>query len=277
MLIRPPRTLHPLPSGLGSALPMRTSLIPIAACAALFLALVSCDSPGEAYRYRDLKIQPGASATPAVPGANATVTIAFGVFNTDLQPMAPVEWQAVMDGNPTPIASGTIAVLEAQRWVYPSFTTTPGPGSHTYLITLDPNRLIVDDRDASNNLQSFTLVFADLNLSHATVPTVAPTIPTIADPLTFTATIRNTDTAGVLATAHDVVVVVREDDADLASTTIASIAPAATATVAIPLPAATAGTHTYTVVIDPGAAITVRDRALTTATVTVTVLVTAPG
>lgn len=257
---------------------MRKSLVPLAACAVLFLALVSCDSPGEPYRYRDLKIQPGLMALPALPGTTTPATVSFGIFNTDLLPMGPVEWQATMDGDPTPIASGTIPSLTRQQWASASFTTLPSPGVlHTYTVTLDPNNLISDDRDRNDNSAAIGLVFADANLSFATIPALTPAAPTIQDAPILTATVLNTDTSGALATLNGVQVLVREDATDLASTTIPSIAAGATGTAAIQLPAATAGSHTYTIIIDPANALILRNRVPTSTTVTVTVTVVAPG
>lgn len=255
---------------------MRPTLVPIAACAVLFLALVSCDSPGEPYRYRDLKIQPGITVSKAVPASTDAVTLSFGIFNTDLEPMDQVEWQALQDGAPTPIASGTVD-LPKQTWASASFTVAPGPGVHTFTVALDPGNRITNESDEANNLQSVTLVFADPNLSFEGAPVVTPAAPTAADALTVTATVRNTDTSGALAPVSDVVVLVREGDADLASTTIPALAAGATATAAIPLPAATAGSHIYTIIIDPASAITVRDRSRTITMVTVTVVAVAPG
>jgi hypothetical protein len=231
--------------------------------AVLFTALacaLGCSSPGEPYRYHDVKVYPALSAPTTTPTTQTDVTLSFGIFNTDIGAGETATYtvtRADVHGNTTTVQAATAVALPADGWAtisvdlgmpvaaYNSGTDT-GSGAFTYTVTIDP---VAGEQDSSNNTGSLIVTWADLNLSFTSTPTVTAPDTVSATPATITAAVTCADvTSGAItATARAVAFgVTLLDGTDITSQcTITATTPAGT----YPVDIAAGATQTYTVTL----------------------------
>src|SRR5271156_1054819 len=166
---------------------MRVPSAAVALCvlALLSLAQTGCISPGQPYTYLDIKFATLPVLTPAQPTTNQSVSVTFAIRNTWNQDLFGVPYVVYQNTDPLVPTSGTVVVPTATVDI-PAFGAVPvtftipaqAAGNYTYSVVLDQAQLFAE-RDFTDNAATFSVTFADQDISFG-VP--AATITDIASP-----------------------------------------------------------------------------------------------
>jgi hypothetical protein len=242
---------------------MRPRSIVIALAAA---ALAGCTSPGKPVENRDLKFFAGAASTPRQPAIGQDVTVDLTLFNVDRRRgFDGVAWTAYLDppdplvptgGTPIPDTIGRTASLPANSILPQSFLlAAQSAGDHTVAIVIDPASAIAES-DETNNVFSFTIAWADLDIAFAVEPALVSRHLDPSNNVTVQFSIENIPTAGGTAPAANVSWEILDNGVSVATSggSPVAVASGATVPVQVPIPS-TAGSHAFSVILTtPGVA-----------------------
>jgi hypothetical protein len=190
-----------------------SAVVAMSALALLSFALSGCVSPGQPYTYLDIKFANLPLLTPAQPTTNQSVTVSFAIRNTWNQDLLGVPYVVYQNTDPLVPTSGTVVVPTTLVDI-PAFGAVPvtftipaqAAGNYTYAVVLDQAQSF-PERDFTDNTATFSVTFADQDISFASesiangvVTPLAPTItdlsspgnPRSADALTLNFSILNT-------------------------------------------------------------------------------------
>jgi hypothetical protein len=167
-----------------------SAVVALSVLALLCFALTNCVSPGQPYTYLDIKFATLPVCTPAQPTTNQSVSVSFAIRNTWNQDLLGVPYIVYENTDPGVPPSGLVVVpttyvdLPAFGAVPVTFTIpAQAAGNYTYSIVLDQAQ-IFPERDFTNNTATFSLTFADQDISFAGESLTAG----VATPLTATVT-----------------------------------------------------------------------------------------
>jgi subtilase family serine protease len=169
----------------------------------LALGLSSCVSPGQPYTYLDIEYAVPPVLSPAQPATNQAVTVSFAIRNTWNQDLPAVPWVVYANSDPGIPTSGTILIPSSTVDV-PAFGSAnltfviPAQiaGTYTYSIVLDQAQ-VYPERNFNNNTSTFSVTFADQDITFGSIPatitdTTNPSDPLATDNLTLSFSIQNT-------------------------------------------------------------------------------------
>jgi hypothetical protein len=236
-------------------------------------AVHGCTSPGTAYGYLDVLVQPSAYSSVVQPSTSQAFVITFPVRNTHNQALT-VAYDIHENVIADPIAptSGPVAAGGSGSVTVPAFGTVnvalaipaKAAGSYAWSIVLDPGGLI-SERNETNNTATLRVEVADFDVSFG-APAPQVTVPPATGDLTIDFAITNTNNAAAAApTSADVNVAITIDGAGAVTvTSISSGSPlgppgplpitvgaGVTVPVSITVQRPAVGNHTYTIVLTP--------------------------
>ena len=168
-----------------------SAVVALSILALLGLALASCVSPGQPYTYLDIKFATLPVLSPAQPTTNQSVSVAFAIRNTWNQDLNGVPYIIYQNTDPLVPTSGTVLVPTTLVDI-PAFGAVPvtftipaqAAGNYTYSVVLDQAQLF-PERDFTDNTATFTVTFADQDISFASESiangVITPLAPTVTD------------------------------------------------------------------------------------------------
>jgi hypothetical protein len=235
-------------------------------------AVHGCTSPGTAYGYLDVLVQPSAYSSVVQPSTSQAFVITFPVRNTHNQALTvayDIHENVIADPiDPTsdisPMVSGSVVVPAFGTVKVTQSIPIQAAGSHAWSIVLDPGGLI-NERNETNNTATLRVEVADFDVSFG-APAPQVTVPPVTGDLTIDFAITNTNNAAAASpTSADVNVAITIDGAGAVTvTSISSGSPlgppgplpitvgaGVTVPVSITVQRPAIGNHTYTIVLTP--------------------------
>jgi hypothetical protein len=150
-----------------------SAVVALSVLSLLCFAMTNCVSPGQPYTYLDIKFATLPLCTPAQPATNQSVSVTFAIRNTWNQQLNGVPYIVYQNTDPGVPTSGLVIVpttyvdIPAFGAVPESFTIpAQTAGNYTYSVVLDQAQLF-PERDFTNNTATFSVTFADQDISFA--------------------------------------------------------------------------------------------------------------
>ena len=260
------------------------------------LLLAACNSPGEPFEYRDLKVSLGPASAPAQPAIGQTSIISFTLRNTWSKPVTAVKWRLHDTTNPMSVVmvdeDDTVAIAAFDRVTIDVALPALLAGKRTtYEVVVDPDNTQAEDDETNNTSTTLTVVTANQDIAFGT-PIAAitwPTTPNTVDQPTLNFTINYTINPAVTPPGSAIMVpytITVQNDPDDTPVAVVPITPTPPSpatvnplgTIPLPvtvtLPATGSNTFIYTITLSPADG---DDGNLDNNTATVTVVVPAPG